>query len=189
MRKIIYSINVSLDGYIEDANGSLDWTINAAELLQYFSDQERDISRALYGRRLYELMAAYWPTSDSDPSATPEMLEYGKVWRNTPRLVFSTTLDHVEHNSRLASRLDAEEITALKSQPGGDMIVAGANLAASFLRLGLVDEIRPVVHPVVLGGGKPMFPSLNAPLNLTLLKTRPFTSGAVGLRYEVNRTQ
>ena len=118
-------------------------------------------------------------------SSTPSFeVEFARIWQAKPKVVFSTTLDRVEWNSRLVRNNIAEEITRLKAQPGKELSVGGATLASAAIRLGLVDEFRPVVHPVVLGGGTPFFPALDNPINLRLLETRRFGSGVVYLRYE-----
>lgn len=184
MRKLIYLMNTSLDGYVADANGSLDWGIPDEEIHQFFNDQEREFEVSLYGRRLYESMQPHWSTADQNPDLPAVMKEYARIWNAIPRIVFSRTLDHVEGNATLLRDDLIEQITKLKSQPGGWMSVGGPTLAASLIEAGLVDEFRLVVHPVILGGGKPYFPNLKAPTNLMLLETHHFSSGAMYLRYE-----
>ncbi len=184
MRKVIYSMNVSLDGFIEDRAGGLDWSVPSPELHQFWNDQEREYDLFLYGRRLYETMSAFWPTAGLDPSDPPEVVEFARIWRSTPKLVFSHTLAEVRHNARLATGGIVEEVTRLKAQPGKDISVGGAGLAASLMAAGLIDEFRPVVHPVLLGGGKPMFPGLDAPGSLELVETRRIAGGYVLLRYQ-----
>lgn len=184
MRKVIYCLNVSLDGFVEDANGSLDWSNPDEELHRFFNEQEREFGLQLYGRRIYEDMAAHWTTAHTNPSAPAHEIEYARIWQSIPKVVFSKTLGQVGENARLVRENIAEEVTALKAQPGKDMVVCGAGLAASFMQLDLIDEVRPVVHPVVLGGGKPMFPALDKILSLRLIETRRLGSGVVLLRYE-----
>jgi dihydrofolate reductase len=184
MRKVVYCLNVSLDGFIEDSNGSLDWSNPDEELHRFFNEQEREFDVQLYGRRIYENMAAYWTTAHLNPSAPAHEIEYARIWQGIPKLVFSKTLQQVGENARLVSNNIAEEVSALKRESGKDMVVCGAGLAASFMRLDLIDEYRPVVHPVVLGGGKPMFPALDKIISLRLIETRRFGSGVVLLRYQ-----
>ena len=184
MRKVIYCMNVSLDGFVEDSKGSLDWSHPDEELHRFFNQQERGFDYQLYGRRIYENMAAYWTTAHSDLSAPAHVIEYARIWQSIPKIVFSTTLQHVGENARLVSDHIAEEVGALKAQSGKDMVVCGAGLAASFMRLDLIDEYRSVIHPVVLGGGKPMFPALDRLIRLRLIETRRFGSGVVLLRYQ-----
>ena len=184
MRKVIYSMNVSLDGFVEGPNRELDWSTPDEELHRFWNDQEREMGTSLYGRRLYELMAAYWPTADTDPSAPDYVVEFARIWRDKPKIVFSTTLEKVDWNSRLVRDNVAEEVAKLKAQVGKNMEVAGPTLASTLVRLGLIDEYGPVVHPVVLGGGTPFFPALDNRIILTLVETRTFGSGVVYLRYQ-----
>ena len=183
MRKLIYLMNTSLDGYVEDANGGLDWATTDEELHQFFNDQEQELEVSLYGRRLYEGMYPHWSTADQNPDLPALEREYARIWNAIPRIVFSRTLDHVGVNATLMRDSLIEQTTKLKSQPGRWMNVGGATLAARLIKAGLVDEFRLVIHPVILGGGKPYFPNLEAPTHLTLLETRHFSNGAMYLRY------
>jgi dihydrofolate reductase len=184
MRRVIYAMSVSVDGFVEAMNGDLSWSFPDEELHKHFNDRETFIDTYLYGRRLYENMAAYWPTADERPGAPTYEIEYARIWKNKPKIVFSTTLDHVGWNSRLVKGNIADEVNKLKEQPGRDMSVGGATLAATFMRLGLIDEYGLYVHPIVLGGGKPMFARLHDKINLRLVETRTFGSGVVLLRYQ-----
>ncbi|MDX1993408.1 MAG: dihydrofolate reductase family protein [bacterium] len=184
MRKVVYFLNMSLDGFIEDANGSLDWSSPDEELHRFFNEQEREFDFQLYGRRIYETMAAHWTTAHTDPSAPAYEIEYARIWQSIPKIVFSKTLEKVGANARLVRENIADEVRALKAQPGKDMVVCCAGLAASFMQLDLIDEYRPMIHPVVLGGGKPMFPALDKMIGLQLIETRRFGSGVVLLRYQ-----
>jgi dihydrofolate reductase len=197
MRKVIYAMSVSLDGFIEAANGDLSWSFPDEELHQHFNDLEGAIDIHLYGRRLYENMAAYWPTADENPSAPKQEIEYARIWRDMPKIVFSKTLDRVEWNSRLVRGDIAGEVNKLKGQPaatdqpaaidqpGKYLSVGGAGLASAFMQLGLIDEYRLYIHPVVLGGGKPMFRPLHEKIGLRLVETYIFGSGVVLLRYQL----
>jgi dihydrofolate reductase len=183
MRKIMYIFSASLDGFIESAAGDLNWSVPSEELHQHFNDLEREIEVDLYGRRLYENMAAYWPTADQNPDASPVELEFAQIWKSMPKVVFSKTLEKVDWNTRLVRGNLAEEVERLKQEGDGWMSVGGAGLAASFIKLGLVDEYRVYVHPVILGGGKPMFPPLQEKIDLELVETHTFDNGVVMLRY------
>jgi dihydrofolate reductase len=187
MRKVIYAMFASLDGYIEDRSGTLDWSIPDEELHRYVNELERDVDTYLYGRRLYETMAAYWPTAESDPDATDYTVEYARIWNPMSKVVFSKTLQHVSHNSRLVREDIAAEVARLKAQPGKDLTLGGADIAASFFRLGLVDEVQVYIHPVILGGGKPMFRNLEDALHLRLMDVRTFSSGVVHVKYSVDQ--
>jgi len=178
-------MSVSLDGFVETPSRSLDWVQIDEELHAFFNDEARAMSAFLYGRRLYELMTAYWPTAETDPAATPAMLEFARIWKDRPKIVFSRTLATVDWNSRLVRDGAAEEVARLKAQPGFDMSVGGPATAAPLLRAGLVDEIRLYVNPVILGAGTPFLPALADRIGLGLLETRTFGSGVVYLRYEV----
>jgi dihydrofolate reductase len=137
----------------------------------------------VYGRRLYETMAAYWPTGESNPDSTPAMVEFARLWNATPIVVFSKTLESVVPNGRLERGDLVGTVERLRAEVDGDISVGGPTLAAELVRRGLVDEYRLVVHPVVIGAGKPFFPPLDAPLQLRLLETRTFASGATYLAY------
>jgi dihydrofolate reductase len=183
VRKVIYSMIVSLDGFIEGPNREIDWSAPDEELHKYFNDQERAVGTHLYGRRMYEIMR-YWQTADTNPSSLAHEVEYARIWQSIPSIVFSKTLERVEGNARLVRENIAEEIAKLKEQPGKDMALGGADIASTFMRLGLIDEYRLYIQPVVLGGGTRMFPSLDNKINLRLVETRTFGSGVVLLRYQ-----
>jgi dihydrofolate reductase len=184
MSKVIYSMSVSLDGYAADALGSLGFVHVDDEIHEVFNEEARSVATMLYGRRMYELMAAYWPTGDEDPAATPAMRDFSRIWRDKPKVVFSRTLDKVAWSSRLVRGSASDEVRRLKAQPDNDMDVGGPELAGALIGDDLVDEFRMFVNPVVLGGGKPFFPKLDEPLELRLLESRRFSSGVVYLRYE-----
>jgi dihydrofolate reductase len=185
MRKVLYAMSVSLDGFIEASNGDLSWGYPDEELHQHFNDREAMIDLYLYGRRLYENMTAYWPTADENPSAGQVEIEYARIWKSKPKIVFSTTLKEVGWNSRLFKGNIAGEVKRLKEQPGNTLAVAGAGLASTFMKLGLIDETWLYVHPVILGGGKPMFSRLDHEIKLQLIETHTFGSGVVLIRYQL----
>jgi len=184
MRKVSYTMMVSLDGFIEGPDPDLDWVLIDEELHRFANDQARAAELFLYGRRMYEVMAAYWPTADAKPEAPYFEVEYAKIWQAKPKVVFSRTLGAVAHNSRLAREGLAEEVAELKAGEGGEIEVSGAEIAAALIGLGLVDEYGLIVQPVLLGGGKRYFPPLESVRNLRLLETRRFGSGVAYLRYE-----
>jgi dihydrofolate reductase len=183
MRKLIYSFGVSLDGFIAGPDGDIDWSAPDEELHRFHNEQARETMGAhFYGRRLYEVMR-YWETVEENPSAPEYELEFARIWKATPKVVFSRTLEKVEGNARLVRDNLAEEVATLKEQPGKDMGVGGAGLASSFMKLDLIDEYRLFVHPVVLGAGTPYFPPLDERINLQLAETRTFGSRVVYVRY------
>ena len=182
MRKLIYSMGVSLDGFIAGPNGEIDWSAPDEELHRFHNQQVREAGAHLYGRRLYEVMT-YWETAEAQPSLPAHELEFARIWKATPKIVFSKTLEKVEGNARLVREGAAEEVAGLKEQPGKDLAVGGAGLASTFIKLGLVDEYQLFVSPVVLGGGTPYFPALEEKINLELVDTRTFGSRVVYVRY------
>jgi len=187
MGKLIYLFNVSLDGFVETVDHSLDWSIVDDELHSWFNEQSRAIDASLYGRRLYEVMAAHWPTAESDPASTEVEREFARIWNATPKIVFSTTLDSVGPGCRLVTGDVGDRLAELRSEFPGDLEVGGPTLASAFIERGLVDEYRLVVHPVILGAGRPFFPALRDSIRLRLLETRTFASGVVYLGYETVR--
>jgi dihydrofolate reductase len=183
MRKLIYSMGVSLDGYIAGPDGEIDWSAPDEELHRFHNEQTRETGAHLCGRRLYEVMA-YWETADQKPSAPEHELEFARIWKDMPKIVFSRTLEKVEGNARLVRDSVAEEVARLKEEPGKNLAVGGAGLASTFMKLGLIDEYRLFVSPVVLGGGTPYFPALDERINLELVETRTFGSRVVYVRYQ-----
>jgi dihydrofolate reductase len=183
MRKIIYSLSVSLDGFVETSAKSLDWVTINEEIHTFYNRQSEGLDAFLYGRNMYELMSAYWPTADENPSAHAAEVDFSRIWKATPKIVFSKTLDHVDWNSRLVKGDLAEEVIQLKDQPGKPLGVGGPTLAASLIRLGLVDEFHLMVNPVILGSGTPLLPDLDHPLKLKLVQTHTYNSGVVYLHY------
>jgi dihydrofolate reductase len=182
MRKLIYSMGVSLDGYIVGPDGKFDWAAPDAELHRFHNQQAREAGMHLYGRRLYEAMRGWAGIGDD---AGPEMAEFARIWKQTPKLVFSTTLDSVEGpETTLAGEDAATIVRRLKEEDGKPLTVGGASLAATLIEAGLVDEYRPFVNPIVVGGGTPFLPRLDDPIALELTETRTFGSRVVYLRYE-----
>ncbi|MGW0003801.1 dihydrofolate reductase family protein [Nocardia grenadensis] len=180
MRKLIYGFSVSVDGYINDRAGSIDWTDPDEELHQFHNDRFREVEVSLHGRRLYELMAEHWPRMPED--ASPIEREFATLWTEKPKVVFSRTLTEVHWNSTLVGENAVEEVRRLKAGGEGIMEVGGASLAASLMPHGLIDEYQLFLSPVALGGGTPMFPALPERLRLRLAETRQFNT-AVMLRY------
>jgi dihydrofolate reductase len=183
--ELIYSMGVSLDGYIAGPGGDIGWSAPDEELHRFHNEQTRELGAQIMGRRLYEAMLP-WETTEDDPSAAELLVEFARIWKPIPKVVFSTTLRGVEGNARLARDDLVTEVAELKQRPGDAPIaVGGAGLAAACARLGLIDEYRLFVSPVILGGGTRYFPELDEPVVLELIETRTFGSRVVYLRYRV----
>ncbi|MFF3579701.1 dihydrofolate reductase family protein [Streptomyces mirabilis] len=188
MRRIVLMMSVSLDGFIEGPNREIDWHRVDAELHRHFNVEVRKLGGLLEGRVTHELMAEYWPTADQDPDGTAETVEFAGIWRDIPKYVYSRTLERADWNTTIVREVVPDEVRALKEQPGGDLGLGGADLAAAFLRHDLVDEFRMYVHPVLIGRGKPLFPETHTPNGLRFVETRAFGNGVVLLRYERDST-
>jgi dihydrofolate reductase len=187
MRSVTYSMGVSLDGYIVGPDGEIASPAPDEEVWPLVMDEIRRVDVHLMGRRLYETML-YWETADQEQSLDDSEIEWTALWKPLPKVVFSTTLSAVQGNARLASGALAEEIERLRAEPGeGDIAIGGATLAAEAATLGLIDEYRARVCPVLVGGGIPFFPRRERRVDLELLGTRTFSSGVVYLRYRVAR--
>ncbi len=189
VRKLIYGMNLSLDGYIAAPGDDIGWSGPPSdELFQWWLDQEQASGLTLYGRKLWETMSAYWPTGDQQPDATPAEIAFAQNWRSTPKVVFSSTLDGpLDWNTRLVTGDALAEITRLKAGDGAPLQIGGATLAAAAMRAGLIDEYAIATHPVLVGGGTPFFGPLDGWVSLNLLETRTFPGGTVLTRYETRR--
>ena len=183
MRKVIYAMSVSLDGFVAGPGGEIDWGAPDEELHRFHNERVRETGVQLLGRRLYDVMTYWEKFEEENPSAPDHELEFARIWKELPKVVFSTTLDNVEGNATLMRDGVAQEVTTLKEQPGGDLAVGGAGLASTLMKLDLIDEYRPFICPVVLGGGTPYFSALDERINLELVETRTFSSRVVYLRY------
>jgi dihydrofolate reductase len=187
MRKLIFGMNVSVDGYIAAPGDDIGWSEPSDELFQWWLDQEQTSRLSLYGRKMWETMSSYWPTGDQQPDATPAQIEFARNWRDTPKVVFSSTTGTLDGNARLVTGDAVAEITRLKAEDGGPMTIGGATLAGAAVRAGLIDEYALATHPVLVGGGTPLFPALDNWVNLNLVETRTFPGGVVLTRYETRR--
>lgn len=185
MRPVIYSMVVSLDGAVEAPDGSFEWAYPDEELHRHFNDVDaNEVDTHLYGRVMWEQMAAYWPAAAHDAGLPPWEREYAAIWDRAEKVVVSSTLESVGLGARLVRGADLlEEVRRLKARLGKGISVGGVQLAVSLARVGLVDEFRLYKAPIVLGGGRPMFDGIGTSLPLRLLETRTFASGVVLLRY------
>jgi len=187
MRKVTYSMGISLDGYIVGPDGNFDWGAPDEEVFRFWIDDIREVGVHLLGRRLYETML-YWETADQDRSLDDAELEWAALWNPLPKVVFSTTLSAVQGNARLATGDLAEEIERLRAEPGeGDIAIGGATLAAEAADLGLIDEYQAMVFPVLVGGGTSYYPRSERRVDLELVESRSYTSGVVYLKHRVVR--
>jgi len=186
MRKVVVQLCVSLDGFIEGPHGELDWHLVDEELHSHFNQYLGSMGAFLNGRVMHELMVGYWPTADQDPDAPAPIVEFARIWREMPKLVYSRTLPQtdLDWNARVVREVVPEEVRRLKAEPGGDLALGGADLASAFLRHGLIDEYRLYIQPVVLGAGKPLFPQGTARTDFRLLESRIFGNGVELLRYQ-----
>ncbi|QLY29766.1 dihydrofolate reductase family protein [Nocardia huaxiensis] len=184
MGRLTYGMNISVDGYTVDAKGELPDVGPDDEVHQFWNDRVRDTALSLYGRKLYELMAGYWPTAAQDPDIPPVEAEFARLWMAMPKVVFSQTLSSVDWNSRLETGDVVEVAKKLKAETDGMLEVAGATLAAPLVQAGLVDEFIVVVNPVAIGGGTPFFPTLQQWVKLELVENRTFSkTGSILLRF------
>ncbi|HTR88512.1 MAG TPA: dihydrofolate reductase family protein [Solirubrobacteraceae bacterium] len=187
MRRVTYSMNMSLDGYIVGPEGDFDFTAPDEEVFGFFTEELREVGVHLLGRRLYETML-YWESAEEDPSLDESRREWARLWKGLAKVVFSRTLSTVRGNARLAEGDLKEEIERLRGEPGeGDIAIGGASLATEAARLDLIDEYRATVHPVLVGGGIPFFARDERRVDLELVQTRVFSREVVNLRYRVAR--
>jgi dihydrofolate reductase len=184
MSKLIYSAIMSLDGFIEDAEGGFEWAMPDAEVHTFANELEAPIGTHLYGRRMYETMAV-WQTLGDGPDDPPEEVEYAQLWRALDKVVFSTTLDDVwTPRTTLRREFDADAVRRLKDEASGDLSVSGPALAQHAFRAGLVDEIHLFRFPILVGAGKPGLPR-DVRFDLELVDERRFRGGVVHTHHRV----
>ncbi|MGZ4126054.1 MAG: dihydrofolate reductase family protein [Actinomycetota bacterium] len=187
MASIVLFMSVSVDGYMSGPNGELDWHRVDDELHAHFNAVLRRMSAFLDGRRTYELMAEFWPTADRDPSAPGPVKQFAEIWREMPKIVYSTTLERADWNATIIREVDPGAVRELKERLDGDVAVGGAELARAFMAYDLIDEYRLYVHPVVIGRGKRLFEPADISFDLRLIENHAFGNGVVLLRYERDR--
>jgi dihydrofolate reductase len=198
MRRLFLQINVSLDGFIEDAEGEIDWHFADDEFEEFVNDTLRSIDAMVLGRVAYELLAEFWPAAVSDPEASAAQIGRdprhhagtARLMNELPKFVVSNRLERTSwHNSHLIKGDVAAQIDGLKQQPGRDIaLFAGAHTASTFTQLRLIDEYRLILNPVLLGAGTRLFQDGWGRTNLRMRETRPFRSGAILLHYEPDQT-
>jgi dihydrofolate reductase len=184
MAKLIYSAITSLDLYVEDEDGQFGWARPDEEVHAFVNDLERPIGTYLYGRRMYETMA-WWETVDAGPGQDAVSRDYAELWRGADKIVYSRTLEDVSTaRTRIEREFDPEAIRALKRTAAADITIGGSDLAAQALGAGLVDELRLLLTPVIVGGGKAALPD-RLWIELELIDERRFRSGVVQVAYRV----
>jgi dihydrofolate reductase len=182
--KLIYSMMTSLDGFVSDRAGNFDWGAPDEEVHQFINEHFGAIGTELYGRRMYETMV-YWETAHLEPEQPPAALEFARIWQDSDKIVYSTTLVEVASaRTRIERAFDPAAVRALKAESALDITVEGPTLAAQAIRAGLVDEYQLFVGPAIVGGGQAFFPE-GVRMDLELVDERRFAQGVVYLRYRV----
>ncbi|MFL6071903.1 MAG: dihydrofolate reductase family protein [Mycobacteriales bacterium] len=185
MRKIIYWVHTSVDGFVDGPGGEFDWPVMGPELSAYSEALDRRVDTLLFGRSVWEMMVGFWPNAEA-VSADPHVLAFAPFWRATPKIVFSRDYPGDEWTERVIDGDLRAEVTALKAQPGADLLLTGgANLAAALTDLGLIDEYHVAVHPVVLGGGRKLFAEPGQRLNLRPVESALLDAQVVVTHYQL----
>jgi dihydrofolate reductase len=181
MRNVIFAINITLDGCCDHTKQAVD-----EEKLEYFTQLTREADLQVFGRKTYQLMVPYWPDVLKNPSETKADTEFARAFDSLRKIVFTRSLDHAEdRNTRIVRTNLRDEILKLKQEQGKDILVGGVDIPSQLTELGLVDEYRFVVGPVVAGAGRRLFEGVNLPekLQLKLVESKILKSGSVALRY------
>jgi dihydrofolate reductase len=182
MAKLIYSAITSLDGYVADEDGKFDWCVPDAEVMAFLNEIERPLGTYLYGRGMYEVMAA-WETMHLREDLTPTSEDFTRLWQAASKVVYSRTLEKVTTSkTRLEREFDADAVRKMKEESDKDMSVGGSELAGHALKSGVVDEVHLYLSPILVGGGKPSLPD-DLRLPLDLVEERRFGNGVVYVRY------
>jgi dihydrofolate reductase len=189
MARVVYSMMVSVDGFVETPEHTLDWVVIEEEIHRFANDQEAAVGCQVYGAGMWAVMEPYWSIADRLPETPPWEIEFAKIWQAHPKVVVSRSITTVEApNTRLVQTDALEEIRRLAAEPGGHIAVGGATLAASLLRADLVDEIRMFVHPAAIGAGTPFLPP-GWKRELALVDERSFGTGVRYAAYRVKRSE
>jgi dihydrofolate reductase len=189
MRKVVSLMHVSLDGFVADPDGGLYWAIVDGEIQTYVENLLRTVDMALYGRTTYHMMEGYWPTVPANPESTKHEIDHAHWVENVSKVVFSRTLSEVTwNNTKLVKGNILEEVSRRKNEPGGDMMIFGSpGITQTFMQLGLIDEYRWNINPVILGSGIPLFKGGTEKLPLKLIEAKTFQSGVLGLCYQPDK--
>jgi dihydrofolate reductase len=184
MRKIIYWVHSSVDGFIDGPNGEFDWPVMGPELSAYSDSLDRRVDTLLFGRPVWQMMVGFWPNAEAY-SDDPHVAAFAPFWRTTPKIVFSRDYAGDEWTERVINGNLLSEVTALKALPGKDLLLTGgADLAGALSGLGLIDEYHVAVHPVVLGGGRRLFAEPEQRLNLRAVASRLVDGQVVVTSYQ-----
>jgi dihydrofolate reductase len=183
MGKLVYSLSTSIDGYIEGPDRDISWHRVDEDLHWFFNEKFDGFGAFVSGGMTYRMMADFWPTADQDPESSPSMVEFARIWRDKPKIVYSRTLDHADWNTTIVRDIVPDDVRSLKEQFEGDLVVGGPQIAAQLIPHDLIDEFHVNVMPVAIGAGTPMFPAGADALDLTLIDSRAFGNGVVLLRY------
>lgn len=186
MRKLTLFMHVSLDGFVAGPKGEMDWINVDDEIFEYAGNRTNEADTALYGRVTYEMMDSYWPTAADQPNATKHDIEHSRWYNNVEKVVLSKTLQGQQRkNTKIISDNLSGQITALKQQPGKDILIFGSPSASyALMQEGLIDDFWLFINPVVLGQGIPLFRDVKTPLRLTLATSKAFPSGVVCMHYQ-----
>lgn len=189
MRKLVLFMHVSLDGYASDSNGGLDWIPYNEEIEKYAEEVVAEVGSPVYGRTTYRMMESHWPAMLENPNASRHDMEHAQWVQDVKKIVISGSMDKAEWNNTMLIKDNiAEEIKALKEQPGKNLVIFGSPGAAkTLLELGLIDEFMLTICPVILGGGKSVFGGDGEKIKLKLLSSRTFKSGIIAARYELEK--
>lgn len=189
MRKVVLFAHISLDGFAGDINGGLGFLTYNAELQQYAGELVKTVGAPLYGKTTYQLMEGYWPGELTNPDADKHSREHAQWVHDIPKVVFSTTLNSADwNNTTLIKDNVVEEVNKLKQQPGKDLVIFGSpGLAKSFMKLGLIDEFKLTLHPIILGNGISLFDHKLDTSSLQLLESKTLGSGVITMHYAVKR--
>jgi dihydrofolate reductase len=180
MRKVIFAINITIDGYADHTAGIVD-----DELHDFFTNLLKNSDVILFGRKTYKLMEDFWPFAKDDPQSDRSTIEFSEVINSIKKIVFSKTLEKVTwQNSELCKNELVEELIILKKENGKNISVGSLSLASQLVKKNLIDEFYFVVHPIILGKGKHLFEDLNFRQNMKLIDTKKFSSGAIVLHYQ-----
>ncbi|MBM7784716.1 dihydrofolate reductase family protein [Tenggerimyces flavus] len=184
MRKLIYWVHTSVDGFVDGPNGEFDWPVMGPEVSAYSDGLDRRVDTLLFGRPVWEMMVGFWPNAEA-MSDDPHVAAFAPFWRATPKIVFSRSYPRDDWTSRVISDNLRAEVTALKAEPGADLLLTGgASLAAAFTELGLIDEYHVAVHPVVLGGGRRLFAGPDQRIGLRPVASQLLDGQVVVTHYE-----